>query len=185
VDGPLFVDDEGLHGMVEKCGSKELSSGSHVIYIEGFQAGGGVGMVAKYSGPDTGDEKILMRSGVVGRNRRYYSACDPGAQEDPSMFTLCMFRSELDLNSIPKIGDADRGANRLYFEGKGKLPIVDLHDVRAFRQYVKNTPDWNYAWAIYGKLQIAMAGSYSLCISSDDGLVCFCCKIFLFLAERC
>ena len=65
VDGPLLVNNNGLHGMVEKCGGIDLASGSHVVYIEGFQAGGGVGMVATYAGPDTGGKKKLMKSGTV------------------------------------------------------------------------------------------------------------------------
>ena len=171
VDGPLLVDNEGLHGMVERCGAKDLSAGSHIVYIEGFQAGGGVGMIATYSGPDTGGEKVLIKSGVVGTNGRYFAECDPSAQSDPSRFTICMFRSEVGLGSIPRLGDADNGISRLYFEGKGRLPVVDLHDYRAFRQYVADVSDSNYAWAIYGQLKIAAEGSYSLCISSDDGCV--------------
>lgn len=173
------MDNEGLHGMVERCGAKDLSSGSHIVYIEGFQGGGGVGMIATYSGPDTGDEKVLMRSGAIASNGRYYAQCDPSAQSDASQFTICMFRSDGGLGSIPKLGDADKGVNKLYFVGKGKLPVVDMHDVLGFRDYVPNTPNANYAWAIYGQLKIGAEGMYSLCISSDDGFnpcprfVCF------------
>ena len=46
VDGRLLVDDDGLHGMVERCGSLDLSAAAHGIYLVGFQAGGGVGMEA-------------------------------------------------------------------------------------------------------------------------------------------
>ena len=31
------------------------------------------------------------------------------------------------------------------------------------------TPDDNYVWAIYGALRATVPGTYSLCISSDDG----------------
>ena len=58
------MDDEGLHGMVEKCGTTSVTAGDHVVYVEGFQAGGGVGMAVRYSGPDTGGRKVLMRSGA-------------------------------------------------------------------------------------------------------------------------
>ncbi len=169
MDGPLLVNDDGLHGMVEKCADKELASGSHVVYIEGFQAGGGVGMVATYSGPDTGGEKVLMRSGKVMKTSRYFEQCDPSVQQDPSQFTVCMFRSSVGLGSIPKIWTADTGAGPLSFVGKGRLPVVDVHDVGQFRSAVGKTPDWNYAWAIYGQLLIGVSGRYTLCITSDDG----------------
>ena len=174
VDGPLLVDDEGLHGMVEKCGQKRLTPGSHTVYIEGFQAGGGVGMEAKYSGPDTGGKMVFMRSGVVPslspQTRQYYSQCDPTIQSgDSSQFTVCMFRSEVSIGQIPAVGQADTGSNRLYFIGKGQLSVVDVHGLGQFRSAVPNTPDVNYAWAIYGTLKIGQAGTYTLCITSDDG----------------
>ena len=167
----FLVNDDGLHGMVEKCADKDLASGSHVVYIEGFQAGGGVGMVATYSGPDTGGEKVLMRSGKVMKASRYYSQCDPSAQEDPSQFTVCIFRSSVGLGSIPKIAMADSGSGPLSFVGKGRMSVGDVHDVGRFRSAVPRTPDVNYAWAIYGQLKIGVGGRYRLCITSDDGLV--------------
>ncbi len=169
VDGPLLVNDDGLHGMVEKCGAIDLTAGPHVVYIEGFQAGGGVGMVATFAGPDTGGDKMLMKSGTVIKSSRYYAQCDPTSQQDPSQFTICMFRSELNLVKTPKFSDAGNGVSRLYFEGKGRLPVIDLHDHKDFKQYVPATPLINYAWAIFGILNTAAEGQYSLCISSDDG----------------
>ena len=177
VDGPLLVNDDGLHGMVEKCGAIDLTSGSHVVYIEGFQAGGGVGMVATFAGPDTGGDKMLMKSGTVFKSSRYYAQCDPNLQQDPSQFTICMFRSNAGLGSIPKLSIADSGAGPLSFVGKGRLQVIDLHDLRQFRAVVSGTPDANYAWAIYGQLKIGVAGRYTLCITSDDGYADSFCSL--------
>ena len=173
VDGSLLVNDDGLHGMLEKCGSKHLSSGAHVIYIEGFQAGGGVGMEVKYSGPDTGGRMLFMRSGSIASStstKQYYPTCDPNAQTpEDGYFIMCMFRSEIFLGSIPKIGQADSGINRLYYVGQSKISSVNFRELGQFRAAVPSTPDANYAWAVMGTLKIGVAGSYSLCIESDDG----------------
>ena len=175
MDGPLLVDDEGLHGVVEKCGVKQLSSGVHVVYIEGFQAGGGVGMELKYSGPDTGGSKLLMRSGMLPSSNvgsgQYFKDCDPNSAlgGSSSGFGLCIFRSEVELSRTPAFGDADTGKNHLYFVGKAQIPSVDVNDLSQFRKYIPLTPDANYAWAIYGQLLVGTAGSYTLCIISDDG----------------
>ena len=162
--------------MVEKCGQKPLMSGTHTLYVEGFQAGGDVGMEVRYSGPDTGGNKVFIRSGVVHKSTssdRYFIQCDPTVTNmdnmDSSQFTLCIFRSEIPLGKIPALGQADTGLNRLYFVGKGRLPVVDVRSVDQFRMSVPGTPDFQYAWAIYGVLQIILAGQYTLCISSDDG----------------
>ncbi len=176
MDGSLLVNNGGLHGMVEKCGQILLKQGSHVIYIEGFQAGGGVGMEAKYSGPDTGGKMLFLRSGIVpnfaAQPKQYFSQCNPSELgSETSLFTLCMFRSEVFLSRIPSLREADTGLNRLYFVGKGQLPVVDLHELEQFRAVIPNTPTVNYAWSIYGNLNIGVAGVYTLCIESDDGLV--------------
>ena len=130
-------------------------------------------MEIKYSGPDTNSQKIFMRMGVDPLEQpqgKYFAKCDPtGTMTDETKFTMCIFRSEVWLNTIPSIRDADRGANRLYFVGKAKVPVVDLHDLRSFRSYVPATPSVNYVWAIYGQLKINKAGNYQFCIVSDDG----------------
>ena len=101
---------------------------------------------------------------------RYYQQCDPGQPEvDVKKFTICVFRSEANLARIPTVGEADTGSNRLYFVSKGRLPVVDLHNIEGFRAVAPKTPDENYAWAIYGQLKIRNAGIYTLCIVSDDG----------------
>ena len=38
LDGEQIVDNEGLHGAVEKCATRDLPAGKHKVYIEGFQA---------------------------------------------------------------------------------------------------------------------------------------------------
>ena len=64
LDGTILVNNDGLHGMVRQCGKRYMTAGEHPIYVEGFQSGGGVGLVATYSGPDT-KGFVLMRSGVA------------------------------------------------------------------------------------------------------------------------
>ncbi len=170
----LVADNEGLHGMVERCGSRRLEAGTHQIYLEGFQCGGGVGQELTYSGPDTGGSKVFMRSGAAytasATAPKYAAQCNPanlaaGSQE----FTLCMFRSEVGLSATPKVGLADTGLNRLYYVGQAQIPQVNFRDLGTLRSYVALTPDANYVWAIYGRLKIATEGSYTLCITSDDG----------------
>ena len=58
------MNDDGLHGMVKQCGSRTFQKGDHLLYIEGFNSGGGTGMIATYSGPDT-KGFVLVKSGVA------------------------------------------------------------------------------------------------------------------------
>ena len=156
--------------MVEKCAAMELSAGNHVVYVEGFQAGGGVGMEALYSGPDTNGKKVYIRSGSPTKPGQYYGDCDPTQQlKDPLSFTICVFRSSVGMSTIPAIGQANTGFNRLYYVGTGQIPTVNLNSLDDFRKAVQYTPPSNYAWAIFGQLVIGITGKYTLCITSDDG----------------
>jgi hypothetical protein len=130
-------------------------------------------MELTYSGADTAGKEVFVKAGVsvnsIMAPSKYYSKCDPANADESSQFTICMFRSEIGLGVIPKLGLANTGTNRLYYVGQNKLSIVDMHSLTAFQAYVPATPDSNYAWAIFGKAVITNGGSYNLCISSDDG----------------
>ena len=168
LDGTKLVDNDGLHPPQEKCGSRTLVEGNHLVYIKGFQAGGGVEMVAKYSGPDTAGRKVFLRSGLRGAPK-YFESCDPSKESDMSKFTVCVFKTTKALSTVPCFGSAGTTDSPLQYLGKGKASKVDMHSGDDFRAVVAGTPNENFAWVIFGQLQIQNAGSYELCIRSDDG----------------
>ncbi|MFI4898698.1 MAG: M12 family metallo-peptidase [Phycisphaerales bacterium JB059] len=47
----LVVDNDGLHGMVERSGQIALHAGRHAVRIEFFENGGGAGLIASLEGP--------------------------------------------------------------------------------------------------------------------------------------
>jgi hypothetical protein len=58
IDGELIIDNDGLHGALEKQGQVKLSRGKHALLITYFQAGGGYHLKAYISGPDS--EKVSI-----------------------------------------------------------------------------------------------------------------------------
>lgn len=58
VDGEVVVANDGLHGMVERNGIIALQAGKHTVMVEFFEAGGGAGLVARYSGPGVSKQVI-------------------------------------------------------------------------------------------------------------------------------
>jgi len=58
IDGELIIDNDGLHGAIEKQGQVKLSRGKHALWITYFQAGGGYHLKAYISGPDS--EKVSI-----------------------------------------------------------------------------------------------------------------------------
>ena len=47
------VDNDGLHGMVERSGTIALEAGWHAIRVEFFERGGGAGLIVLAGGPET------------------------------------------------------------------------------------------------------------------------------------
>lgn len=58
VGNEVVVGNDGLHGMVERNGLVGLQAGRHKVRIEFFEAGGGAGLIARYSGPGVSKQVI-------------------------------------------------------------------------------------------------------------------------------
>jgi hypothetical protein len=69
VDGTPVVNNDGLHGMVEKSGVVGLLAGKHVLRVEFFESGGGAGVIARWQGPGISKQVIpaanLSRGGTI------------------------------------------------------------------------------------------------------------------------
>jgi hypothetical protein len=69
VDDTLVVDNDGLHGMVERSGVIGLAAGKHAFRVEFFENGGGAGVIARWQGPGIPKQVIpganLSRGGTV------------------------------------------------------------------------------------------------------------------------
>lgn len=63
IDNKLVVDNNGLHGEIEKSGRINLSSGTHAIKITYFERTGGEVLEARYSGP--GVSKRIIPDNVL------------------------------------------------------------------------------------------------------------------------
>jgi putative heme-binding domain-containing protein len=58
IDGKQIIDNDGLHGMVEKSGKVSLDAGLHQIVVTYFDNGGGDGLEIAWEGPGFGKETI-------------------------------------------------------------------------------------------------------------------------------
>ena len=69
VGDTVVVNNDGLHGMLERSGSIALAPGRHAIRIEFFEAGGGAGCIVRLEGPGIPRAPIeasrLTRGGIV------------------------------------------------------------------------------------------------------------------------
>ena len=58
VGDKLLIDNDGLHGMVEKTGTVDLNAGSQNLVVTYFDNGGGDGLEVQWSGPGLQRQKI-------------------------------------------------------------------------------------------------------------------------------
>lgn len=58
IDEQLIVNNDGLHGMVEKSGTMNLEAGLHAIVVTYFDNGGGDGLAVSWSGPGFAKQQI-------------------------------------------------------------------------------------------------------------------------------
>lgn len=54
----MVVNNDGLHGMVERAGAVGLKAGSHAVRVEFFEGGGGAGLVTRIEGPGMSKQVI-------------------------------------------------------------------------------------------------------------------------------
>jgi hypothetical protein len=123
IDGSLHVDDDGLHGMVERCAKRFMTAGLHSVYVTGFQAWGGVGMEIRYSGPDTGGSMTFMRvSPLPAPPAPPAAAGAPAAAGPPS---AAVSAPPLALHGSDK--SSQLSTERV--QGKVRYPKFDIHSI--------------------------------------------------------
>ena len=89
IDGKLVVNNDGLHGMVERSGTVQLSPGPHEIIVTYFDNGGGDGLQVSWSGPGVRNkQRIPAQRLVLGSGETLHDvairalASIPGFEED-------------------------------------------------------------------------------------------------------
>jgi hypothetical protein len=171
VDGKKVVDNNGLHGAPgpRPCGNIQLQPGEHPVVIIGFQNEGGIYQDMTWKGPDTGNVVKRPKSVSIAN-----APADKSGQKGqfgmwPPHYTWFMrvFRGD----SINNMNDA--AWRDLDFVGKSTIPAISFGDLPDIRRYVPGTPQGNYVWVIYGRVEITQAGTYQFCSTSDDGSFLF------------
>ncbi len=66
LDGKLVVNNDGLHGMVERSAKVNLNAGPHAILVTYFDNGGGDGLKVSWSGPGIRKQTIPANRLMVG-----------------------------------------------------------------------------------------------------------------------
>lgn len=149
LDGTLLIDNDGVHGMVEKSASRTLTAGSHDLRIEFFENGGGAGLIASWAGP--GIAKQIIPASVLSPPATLVA----GLKAEFFDFTT-------GLSLLPSLS--------------GLTPQVVRIDAQI--NYPSVTTVWSglpatmadtFASRHTGKIDIPATGTYTFFTSSDDG----------------
>ncbi len=103
INNQLLVDNDGLHGMVEKSGTVEMQAGQHSIVVTYFDNGGGDGLSVNWAGPGFGKSPIAPE---------YLSVPDKETIHDIAVRTLASIpgHAEAKVNDLAALMKA--GTNR-------------------------------------------------------------------------
>lgn len=85
IDGALLVNNDGLHGALERQGSRTLSAGTHDIVVTFFEKMGGDSLLVSYAGPGLAKQPIptsALSPGPDAGNGPVLLAQPPGPQAE-------------------------------------------------------------------------------------------------------
>jgi hypothetical protein len=149
VDGSLVVSIGVVHSWAQKCSSVRLIEGQHLVYADMFQNEGASGMLATWSGPDTGNAAVPLPCRSVQQNS----------------FLMRVYKARGEISAMPDIAF-------LSYVGETYVTTINFpagKDAQAWRSFIRDTPDNYFAATWTGSITVKGAGQYTFCTSSDDG----------------
>ncbi|WP_162268259.1 PA14 domain-containing protein [Hymenobacter sp. PAMC 26628] len=156
IGSALVVDNDGLHGYLERAGTIGLKAGTHAITVTYFQGAGGQGLAVSYQGPNLAKQAIPAAS-----LQRTTTPTTPTpaaglrVPENPANTTsgLSYKYYEGYWNVLPSFGSLGAVAN-----GVVALPNLDGRQ-----------RDVGYAMQYTGYVTVPTDGQYTFTTGSDDG----------------
>jgi hypothetical protein len=148
LDSSIVVSNDGLHPMRTRKGTKQMTTGPHLLRVEFFEKGGGAGCILKYQGADTQTKLLIIPREVLQPSREAAG----GLKEE-----VFYFRQRSKLVNLEGLKPALVRT----------VPVVN---------YAKSGRAWpglsrrdNFAVRWTGLVTIKKWGNYELSLTSDDG----------------
>ncbi|KAL9139636.1 PA14 domain hypothetical carbohydrate binding [Amphidinium carterae] len=167
LDGAVVIDNDGLHGMRTKTVDIELSAGDHPLVVKFFENGGIAGVILKYSGPDTGDEDVVVPSSVF--------VTPAGVEPPTTTTTTAIALSDMVGGLQVEYYYFDHGLqtvsviNDVVADVTSTVSQINYAPVRTAWSGLTQSDNFGAKWT--GGLRITTAGVYTLDLNSDDGSV--------------
>merc|ERR1712127_554816 len=166
LNGGLVVNNDGLHGMRNRCGARNLRRGSYRVKVAVFEHGGGFGCIWRYRGADTRNRMIL-----VGQNSRSISQCRRKTRRPRR--SVRRRRARRNCRSGLKGELFYRGGMRSLPHMGNRRPNKVSYDryinIRSSGRGWKGGRGDHFVVRWTGKLHINRGGRYTFCLVSDDG----------------
>lgn len=151
IDNQLVVDNNGLHGTVEKSGQIGLKAGKHAISVGFFQQNGDNVLNVNYAGPGISKQSV------------------------PNSI---LFRSEVSAGLLPSVNPANtvNGLDYSYIEGNNYSLLPDFSKITPIKTgYLSNinlsiaNRSEQFAINFTGFIDVPSDGLYTFYSTSDDG----------------
>ena len=121
INGQQVVNNNNNQGMTNRSGTITLAAGMHAISSGSYEGGGGAGMQVSYSGPDTGDTRVIIPPNVL-----FNDVASPGN------FVAGGLRGNYyDLNNPANNGGFDDATDEFYLNPTSPNDNVPFESLRA------------------------------------------------------
>ncbi len=151
IDGVLVVNNDGLHGAIEKSGQIGLKAGLHAINVEYFQQGGGDSLSVSYNGP-TISKTVIPASALFNTQASgLLPAVHPGTTVNGINYNY--YQSANGWSSLPNFSTITPAKT-------GTLNNFSLSPA---------TSTVTFAFSFTGYINVPVDGSYVFYTTSDDG----------------
>ena len=151
IDGRQVVNNDGLHGVVERSGTIGLEAGFHAITVGYIQQGGSATLDVEYAGPGVSRQVI------------------------PAASLFRKFGSN-ELLPATSLGATIAGLNYDYYEGGGYTSVPDYTQMSAVKSGTVSNFDLSparrsvvYSFNYTGYVNVPQDGYYTFYTNSDDG----------------
>jgi hypothetical protein len=157
VQDELLINNDGRHAQTTKCATRSFGLGKVKMEVRYFHYEDAPSVLLMWKGPGTDENMMVVRC----EDKMALDQIPPDTVK--SDWAARVFTTSRSYVSIP-----DLDMCTLAGSATG-IPRASFDSVFALRKYIKETPDVNFLWVLYGSVRIRQPGMYTFCSCSADG----------------
>lgn len=170
VRNQLVINNDGLHGPVEKCADIDGSFGSGIysVRVEFFERGGGALCTLKWQ-PPSSDSLVVVPPSAWVDSAILPPTATPTQSPTHDYSVRVKYYAIPSWTNLPADGFNDDGSNGITFISSERVQDINMNDSGSTGSFGGSGRGDQVGATFEGLLEFKTAGEYEICINSDDG----------------